>query len=639
MSLPHFRSTSSQLHPDSDENVPMRDRDSAESLLHSAVELLKMSREAPKPRRFNSSRALQVLSLVLHLLLVGIHLALLAIWARGLEHRITFSQDNQKSVNFRITAIANTFGAIYAAALVFVTQRLWTRQSLRADQTLTATHDSAAAWTGIGSALSQLWTQRTTSGSDIGVLSVFLYLANILVLHITTPALFSFETFNSTRPFPVATRSLPSLNSFSQVNWSDPDNISTATLNLMQSDYVKGSLYFLPSILGSNTSLGLKDGTLYDVVDINSGVGNVTVDATGFNITCGYLTVINITHSQSTKDRLEYWSMDFREPYPHWLFPTQRGIICPLLSIASPIVNFNYVDFYSTTPIMDSNNYLSEVKLNPPMNTFADPVSSVQFFWCSQSLVNQKAVVDAQTRQILAVELGSCPAVRCRNDEQAVALPPPPSASTYRPPPPLLGPPPSTNKDLLSAISMFQRRAGRCYSYCTAAHLAAPSWPALQRRSLRGLPWAQTSPPPNIAAARRLAALPRLITRAESPPHDTGTAPHRAPPPPPPLPPSYCGNSPLPAPPPPRFVLIFSSRGGLKYAETSEAQSFPPPPPPPAPPPRMSAPPPPRASLGDTPPPAKPQPHAQQRAAPNRCKEIVSTCPNSIPIPDSKLPI
>jgi hypothetical protein len=117
---------------------------------------------------------------------------------------------------------------IYSAALVFVTQRLWTRQSLRADQTLTATHDSAAAWTGIGSALSQLWTQRTASGSVIGVLSVFLYLANILVLHITTPALFSFETFNSTRPFPVATRSRPSLDSFSQVNWSDPGNASTA---------------------------------------------------------------------------------------------------------------------------------------------------------------------------------------------------------------------------------------------------------------------------------------------------------------------------------------------------------------------------------------------------------------------------
>ncbi|KAJ7318432.1 hypothetical protein DFH08DRAFT_1086640 [Mycena albidolilacea] len=504
MSFPLFRSTSSQLHPDRDENVPMRDRDSAESLLHSAVELLKISPEAPKRRRLNSSRALQVLSLVLHSLLVGIHLALLAIWARGLEHRITFSLDNQKTVNFRITAIANAFGTIYAAALVFVTQRLWTRQSLRADQTLTATHDSAAAWTGIGSALSQLWSQRTMSGSIVGVLSVFLYLANILVLHITTPALFSFETFNSTRPVHVATRSLPSLDYFSQVNWSDPDNAGTAMGNFVESDYVTGSLYFLPSILGSNTSLGLKDGTLYDVVDINSGVGNVTVDATGFDITCGYLTDVNITHRQSTTDSDEYWFVDFcfditcgyltdvnithrqsttdsdeywfvdfcfditcgyltdvnithRQsttdsdevgnvtvdatgfditcnyltdanithwksttyrpehwsmvfgPYYYELNLTQRGIICSTeptyidMDLYSSVPPF-HVDFYSTVPIMDSNNYLPEVKLNSPMNTFADPVSSVQVFRCSQSLVNQKAVVDAQTRQILAVE-------------------------------------------------------------------------------------------------------------------------------------------------------------------------------------------------------------------------------------------
>jgi hypothetical protein len=82
-------------------------------------------------------------------------------------------------------------------------------------------------------------------------------------------------------------------------------------------------------------------------------------------------------------------------------------------------------------------------------------------------------------------------------------------ASTYCPPPPPLGPPPSTNhyfrspnNDLLGAISMLQRRPehiGRRYSYCTAAaHLAAPPWPALQRRSLCGLPWAHLSPPPNV---------------------------------------------------------------------------------------------------------------------------------------------
>ncbi|KAJ7795989.1 hypothetical protein B0H14DRAFT_2917004 [Mycena olivaceomarginata] len=402
----------SQPRSDSDQSSSMRDSDSAESLLQSAVELLKMSRKAPKLKRFDSSRTLHFLSLVLHSLLVGIHLALLAIWARGLEHRITFSLDNQKIVNFLITAIANTFGTVYSAALVFVTQQLWTRRNLQADRTLTAMHDSAASWTGIGSALSQLWSQRTTSGSVVGVVSVFLYLANILVLHITTPALFAFETFNSTWPVHVATRSLPTLESFSQVNWTNPDNASDAMYVFSQSSYVAGSLYFLPSILGSNTSLGLKDGTLYDLVDGNSGVGNVTVDATGFNITCNYLRAVTIDdgtgvpiHGSSPPSDWKGHTVKLDGVPAYNLFPTQRGIICPLPDEQrAPSGIPNFVDFYSTIPIMDSDNYLPEVTLNSPMNTFSDPVSSIQIFRCSQSLVNQKAVVDAQTRQILSVE-------------------------------------------------------------------------------------------------------------------------------------------------------------------------------------------------------------------------------------------
>lgn len=55
-------------------------------------------------------------------------------------------------------------------------------------------------------------------------------------------------------------------------------------------DYARRTLYFLPSILGSATTLGVRDGTLYDVPERNAGTGNVTVNATGFNITCRYVT-------------------------------------------------------------------------------------------------------------------------------------------------------------------------------------------------------------------------------------------------------------------------------------------------------------------------------------------------------------
>jgi hypothetical protein len=94
------------------------------------------------------------------------------------------------------------------------------------DQTITATHDSVSAWAGLGSALAQLWCQKTILGS-IGVLSPFLYLGNILVLHITTPALFSFQTFNLTSYAPVTTRSLPTYD-FSGADLSNPSDRAEA---------------------------------------------------------------------------------------------------------------------------------------------------------------------------------------------------------------------------------------------------------------------------------------------------------------------------------------------------------------------------------------------------------------------------
>ncbi|KAJ7249133.1 hypothetical protein B0H12DRAFT_1122803 [Mycena haematopus] len=132
-----------------------------------------------------TSGLLYLLSLVLHSLLVGIHVILLGIWAKGLEHRVTFSLANQKTVSFLITAISTTIGTVYAASLVFITQTLSTRRSLQRDQTLTETHDNAAAWAGIGSALVHLWRQKTVPASVVGVLSTFFYLSSVLVRRIS----------------------------------------------------------------------------------------------------------------------------------------------------------------------------------------------------------------------------------------------------------------------------------------------------------------------------------------------------------------------------------------------------------------------------------------------------------------------
>lgn len=79
------------------------------------------------------------------------------------------------------------------------------RRSLQMNQTLTATHANAAAWLGIGSATFYILNQRIISASLLGVLLAFLYLGNILVLHITIPTLFSLQSFSCYREAPVLT--------------------------------------------------------------------------------------------------------------------------------------------------------------------------------------------------------------------------------------------------------------------------------------------------------------------------------------------------------------------------------------------------------------------------------------------------
>ncbi|KAJ7108130.1 hypothetical protein C8R44DRAFT_857713 [Mycena epipterygia] len=365
----------------------------------SSATLLSKSQKAPNKSWFQSYKFLRLLSLILHPTLVAIHLVLVVIWAKGLENRIIFSLENQKIVTFLITAISTTFGVIYSAVLVFVTQTLSTRCRLRMDETLTATHDSLAAWSGMGSAMSQLWNQKSMPASMFGVLSVFLYLGNILALHITTPALFSLETFNSSRSIVVGTQSLPAFD-WSRYNLTDEEGLLNALTNV--TEYVEDGLFAFPSIVGSTTNLGLSDGTLYDVLNSTQGIGNATVDATGFNITCGYMTDASLKffpgdHGQTSNDT---WEISWKERNITFdIYSTQPGVIT---SFGSFLHAEDYIFIYSTIPIIDSNNNTgSWLNLTTPMHS---SVSSIQVLQCSLTVVAQMAIVDSQSRQIFTVE-------------------------------------------------------------------------------------------------------------------------------------------------------------------------------------------------------------------------------------------
>jgi hypothetical protein len=60
-------------------------------------------------------------------------------------------------------------------------------------------------------------------------------------------------------------------------------------------DNIMESLYFLPYIMKSTTNLGLLGGTVYDLPLTRAATGTFNVNATGFDVSCGYLTATNVT--------------------------------------------------------------------------------------------------------------------------------------------------------------------------------------------------------------------------------------------------------------------------------------------------------------------------------------------------------
>ncbi|KAJ7219445.1 hypothetical protein GGX14DRAFT_560531 [Mycena pura] len=165
--------------------------------------------------------------------------------------------------------------------------------------------------------------------------------------------------------------------------------------------YITGALYFLPSVVGNGTNLGLSDGTLYDLIDANEGAGNVTVNSTGLSVSCGHLE--DVANEFTFDHKNGFWSGNWTVNGRNktlGISNTQRGIITTTGPDSGEI--FQSTLFYSTIPIIDSNNIRGPVvNLNPPMNY---SVSVVQIFQCIHTPIAQTAVVDAQSRQILTVE-------------------------------------------------------------------------------------------------------------------------------------------------------------------------------------------------------------------------------------------
>ncbi|KAJ7240938.1 hypothetical protein C8J57DRAFT_1527270 [Mycena rebaudengoi] len=336
---------------------------------------------------------LSLLSITLHGMLVGLHVLLVVVWMRGWEQRPTFSLKYQSWVSLGITAIATTVGTVYSATLVFVTQKLSTRRDLRRWQSLSATHDSAAAWSGIGSALAGVFAQRNLPSSLVGVLSAFIYLSSILALHITTPALFAVEAFNSTQLVHIPTQGLPIL---SGVNVSHHGDVfrgmeaGTATFPML--------LY-----MDSLSTIGLHRSTLYDVLSSNNGTGVASVNAYTFQMACGYVTDVT-SKNFVWNNTLQAWSVS-TGGLNYTLKPPKEGIVSKLEWTEGEAED---VVFYSTAPILDTNGATSPIlNLSFPAPDATASTISIQLFRCTHTLANLTAVVDVPSGELVSLDEAS----------------------------------------------------------------------------------------------------------------------------------------------------------------------------------------------------------------------------------------
>ncbi|KAJ7144607.1 hypothetical protein C8R44DRAFT_846317 [Mycena epipterygia] len=322
--------------------------------------------------------------LVLHIGLVLLHVVVLIIGIKHIEHNVVFGIELQSIISFALTAVTTGIGIVYLASALFVTQKLAMHQNLQAEQTLTATHDNVASWNGLGSAISTLFRQSDVPASIIGTWAIVGYLGCISALHITTPALFSVVAFNMSIPHTVQTLGVPDYNISANVNGT--------------AQFLDMALGFFPymSNLNQSQTLGLFNGTLYETLnDLDSGRGNAGVSATAFDITCGYLPGVNTgVLLGGLKWNISLGSAGNVQTTVV-LESSGPNIITVLRP--SPDNPRTSVILYTTNVVIDSSGAPGfPVELTSSMGPNLS-VTHLQFLQCSRTLVPQQAIVDGGT--------------------------------------------------------------------------------------------------------------------------------------------------------------------------------------------------------------------------------------------------
>ncbi|KAF7334800.1 hypothetical protein MSAN_02366600 [Mycena sanguinolenta] len=300
------------------------------------------------------------------------------------EHHLTFPIEHQGTVSLWVTVVIQTFGTVYIAIL-----------------TLTAIHDVISAWAGLGSALISLWKQASVPASVFGTLNIVGYLCCISILHISIPAMISVEVFNTTLAIPASTLGIPEYANGSAIN-STRNYMNTFGTNVLP----------FRGLFDGPQMQGLLNGTLYEVLlNTTSAKGTAQVSATGFNISCGYVSA-QISDVDLDPGDGGLWLIV--DGLPGWLNGRDSSLFSNALSIYDAYGfgmtdNNNSIYLSTTAVVVDSQGNLGSPLIfaqQPPgifrnLTNFNLSSSQIQFLKCSKSIVPQSATIDATSNIVL----------------------------------------------------------------------------------------------------------------------------------------------------------------------------------------------------------------------------------------------
>ena len=148
------------------------------------------------------------LCIFLHLLLLAAHIPLVVVAFNGHPLHLVKDRWYTKSFFYSYNFGPNFLGKVfylrfygsrsssslcqaYLVLLLWYTQKLALKRNLHNTKVLTAIHDQATAWLGLGSAIFVLFDQFSTCVSPCYVICITLYLAGLFILGLTMPTLFS----------------------------------------------------------------------------------------------------------------------------------------------------------------------------------------------------------------------------------------------------------------------------------------------------------------------------------------------------------------------------------------------------------------------------------------------------------------